>query len=75
MIKPTDEIIYVNEVRRVLNEINYCKNRVEFTNADPADCTLEHLCNDCEAKLYQLLQWSDLGEDDPTPNADNRPSA
>lgn len=62
----SDAPIYVNQLRKLLNEVNYCNVNVhcKFEDGTEGDvpCALEALCEDCRAKLVNLFDWADLEE-------------
>ncbi len=59
-------MIYVNEVRKALLKINYCGNPVTHEGMS-AKCEVEHMCQQCQEILVNILQWADIDDDNPTP--------
>lgn len=51
----SEEIVYVQKVRETLLEINYCNKDV----APGQKCDLELLCQECQEKIVNLMEWAD----------------
>lgn len=69
----SDLVVSIKDVRKILQEIDDCKNILEWEFDDGTvhkeECSLEDPCPNCVDRIHGLLCWAIEDEDDNETNS------